>query len=57
MRISPFLLLYLDIDDCANNPCENGGTCIDEINDFTCTCVPGYEGLTCSIGTNSNIFI
>ena len=39
-----------DIDECASDPCENGGTCFDFPNQFFCGCVPGYEGLFCSTG-------
>ena len=41
-----------DIDDCASHPCENGATCIDAVNDYTCNCVDGYTGRNCSIGKN-----
>ena len=47
-------IMYLnsaqDIDDCADGPCENGGSCTDAVNDFNCSCVPGYTGKNCSIG-------
>ncbi|XP_065811975.1 neurocan core protein isoform X2 [Labrus bergylta] len=36
-----------DIDDCQSNPCQNGGTCIDEINSFVCLCLPSFRGATC----------
>lgn len=35
------------VDDCAPNPCLNGGTCADGVNTFTCTCAAGYTGTTC----------
>ncbi|KAL9974664.1 hypothetical protein ACROYT_G011727 [Oculina patagonica] len=38
----------LNIDDCAPNPCENGGACIDGIQDYSCTCADGFEGRNCS---------
>ncbi|EDO35864.1 predicted protein, partial [Nematostella vectensis] len=41
------------IDDCAGNPCANGGTCKDRINGFTCECPVGYSGSTCEIGKDS----
>ncbi|XP_023260204.1 neurocan core protein-like, partial [Seriola lalandi dorsalis] len=41
----------LDIDDCQSNPCQNGGTCIDEINSFVCLCLPSYGGATCEKDT------
>ena len=48
---SLYLLLYVihltDINDCENDPCENGGTCVDKVNGFTCNCVKGFEGNKC----------
>jgi len=34
-------------DECASDPCQNGGTCNDGINGYTCTCDSGYEGTHC----------
>uniref|UniRef100_A0A3Q2DSS2 Neurocan core protein n=1 Tax=Cyprinodon variegatus TaxID=28743 RepID=A0A3Q2DSS2_CYPVA len=46
-----FLSMFpADIDDCQSNPCQNGGTCIDEINSFVCLCLPSYGGATCEKG-------
>ncbi|XP_052808441.1 fibropellin-1-like isoform X2 [Mya arenaria] len=36
-----------EVNECASNPCSNGGTCADLLNGFTCTCHPGYGGSTC----------
>ena len=49
-------MLFADIDDCAVQRCQNGGTCIDAVNDYTCNCVDGYTGKNCSIGT-INLFV
>jgi hypothetical protein len=27
-----------DIDECQSSPCQNGGTCINEIGKYTCQC-------------------
>ena len=35
-------------DDCASNPCLNGGTCYDGFRNFTCVCASGYSGGNCS---------
>ena len=45
-----FCLIYLDINDCEPNPCQNGGVCVDGNNDHTCNCVTGYGGDNCEIG-------
>ena len=39
----------VSIDYCASDPCDNGGTCINEENGFTCQCVGGYTGENCTI--------
>jgi hypothetical protein len=36
-----------DVDDCAGNPCLNGGTCSDELYSFGCTCPDGFWGKRC----------
>ena len=42
------LFLLVDTDDCYPNPCLNGGTCIDGVNDYNCLCVPLFVGKNCS---------
>ncbi|KAK3083543.1 hypothetical protein FSP39_025167 [Pinctada imbricata] len=32
---------------CSTNPCRNGGTCIAEINGFSCKCPRGFNGPYC----------
>ena len=47
-QISKFITLcHLDINECASSPCQNGGTCLDLVNGFTCDCADGYEGTHC----------
>ncbi|KHJ45580.1 EGF-like domain protein [Trichuris suis] len=36
-----------ETNECASNPCKNGGSCIDRIASFLCQCKPGYTGSTC----------
>ena len=47
-------LFHSDIDECELSPCENGGTCIDGIDYFTCHCFPGYTGDYCE--TSGGVF-
>lgn len=35
------------VDDCATNPCQNGGSCVDKVNGFKCICPAGYAGPLC----------
>ena len=39
-----------DIDECLSNPCDNAAPCTDGIDKYTCTCIPGYEGVNCQLG-------
>ncbi|XP_069463262.1 brevican core protein isoform X2 [Ambystoma mexicanum] len=34
-------------DHCMPNPCENGGTCIQEGEHISCLCLPGHDGPFC----------
>ena len=38
----------VNIDDCVTSPCENGGTCVDGVDMFTCNCTDDRMGHTCS---------
>ena len=31
----------------VSNSCENGGTCNDAVNGYTCSCAAGFTGTTC----------
>ncbi|XP_070176519.1 sushi, nidogen and EGF-like domain-containing protein 1 [Littorina saxatilis] len=39
-----------DVDDCASSHCQNGGSCVDQINTYTCNCQAGYTGTHCETG-------
>ena len=39
-----------DFDECGSNPCQNGGTCVDGLNQYTCSCQAGYTGTSCQTG-------
>lgn len=45
-------MCHINIDECAINPCHNGGTCIDGVNSFTCQCIEGYQDPTCQSQLN-----
>ncbi|XP_078574171.1 fibulin-7-like [Branchiostoma floridae x Branchiostoma japonicum] len=40
-------LVCEELSGCASSPCQNGGTCLNEVNGYTCTCAPGYDGVHC----------
>jgi hypothetical protein len=42
--------LVADVDECASSPCQNGGSCTDDVNSYTCDCSPGYTGPECQTG-------
>ena len=37
---------------CYSSPCQNGGTCVDGDNSYTCNCVTGYEDSNCATDTD-----
>lgn len=41
---------FADIDECVSAPCQNGGTCVDQVNGYLCQCAPGYTDLQCQTG-------
>ncbi|XP_065065131.1 uncharacterized protein LOC135691248 [Rhopilema esculentum] len=41
-----------EIDECQSNPCLNRGICNDFINNFNCSCKPGYTGRRCETDIN-----
>ncbi|XP_019637817.1 PREDICTED: sushi, von Willebrand factor type A, EGF and pentraxin domain-containing protein 1-like [Branchiostoma belcheri] len=40
------------VNECESNPCQNGGSCVDHINTFTCLCTRGYTGINCEKDLN-----
>lgn len=35
----------IEVNECLSQPCRNGGSCIDELNSFSCQCPPGITGI------------
>ena len=43
---SPLMSLPLGYDDCSNDPCPSGTTCLDTKDGFTCICPPWQDDCT-----------
>ena len=43
-------VFFIGINECVSDPCHNDATCVDEMNQFTCLCIPGYTGVVCETG-------
>ena len=39
-------LCDLDVDECLDSPCSNGGSCTNTDGDFICECATGWTGAT-----------
>ena len=46
-----------DINECLNISCENGGTCKDSVDSYTCDCADGYTGIHCETGENDCLLL
>ncbi|KAH3813041.1 hypothetical protein DPMN_141490 [Dreissena polymorpha] len=40
----------MDINECIDVRCENGGTCFNTPGSYKCICTPGWTGELCNIG-------
>lgn len=43
----PILNIYCFDTECADNPCENGGTCFELLSGYMCNCPPGFTFRNC----------
>ena len=50
--VTIIFLCISDINECSSSPCENGGSCTDSVNGYTCSCVLSYTGKHCETGEN-----
>lgn len=47
---SVLFLFSTATDFCSARPCENGGKCTNEADDFRCNCTEQWTGKNCSVG-------
>jgi collagen type VI alpha len=46
-----------NITYCSSNPCQNGGTCHEDIGRYVCTCPSGVSGTNCERNCNKRLDI
>ena len=44
------IVSIVDVNECHSNPCANGATCTDGVNQYSCSCAAGYAGSDCKTG-------
>lgn len=44
--------LFLDTDECQNNPCVNAIACTNFVGDYVCKCRVGWMGKNCDQNIN-----
>ena len=46
------IIRRLSTDDCASNPCSNGGACVNTYSGFFCQCPDAWQGDRCDVDVN-----
>ena len=57
LHLYGYILKSPEINECSSSPCQNGGSCIDQVNSHTCICPAGYNGTNCETGMYLQITI
>lgn len=42
--------VFTDNDECTSYPCQNNGTCVNNVGSYSCECLEGWMGDVCEIG-------
>uniref|UniRef100_A0A673WK27 Sushi, von Willebrand factor type A, EGF and pentraxin domain-containing protein 1 n=1 Tax=Salmo trutta TaxID=8032 RepID=A0A673WK27_SALTR len=42
-------LCEAEVNECSSFPCLNEGVCVDEVNQYTCSCADGFTGSRCEL--------
>ncbi|XP_035248962.1 coagulation factor VII isoform X1 [Anguilla anguilla] len=54
-NLNDFWKSYAEEDACKSSPCQNGATCLDHVNSYTCICPSGFEGKDCGTADQSSL--
>ena len=44
-----------NVNECASNPCQNGGSCSDRVNSYMCQCPDTHTGSNCEVETSRKL--
>jgi collagen type VI alpha len=44
-----------DVNECASNPCQNGGSCVDDYGRYFCRCPATFTGNNCQMRCNTSL--